>query len=192
MQLANFQEKAKLATLLFLASEAVFFLFLIVAYGYYNYSLLQGPTAAGSLHPLRTGLYTIALLASSATVWAGLRCLRRNDSAGFKSWLAVTIALGAVFLFGQGSEYVGLLRNHVTISRNLFGTTFFTLTGFHGIHVAVGLLLLLILLGLAFAADFTRPERIAAAESISYYWHFVDGVWVVIFSMIYLWSAHVL
>lgn len=192
MQFTTFEEKAKFATLLFLASEATFFLFLIIAYGLFNYSLTQGPTAASSLHPLRSGMYTIALLSSSITLWAGTNSLQRGHSAGFKRWLVLTILLGAIFLVGQGLEYLELLRNHITISRNLFGTTFFTLTGFHGIHVIVGLILLVILFGLAFYLDFQTPQQIAAAESISYYWHFVDGVWVVIFSMIYLWTAHAL
>lgn len=192
MHFTTFEEKARFATLLFLASEATFFVFLIIAYGLFNYSLTQGPTAANSLHPLRSGTYTIALLASSFTLWAGTRSLQKKELRRFKQWLVITILLGAVFIFGQTSEYLELLRNNVTISRNLFGTTFFTLTGFHGIHVIVGLILLAILFGLAFTLDFETPRQIAAAESISYYWHFVDAVWVVIFSMIYLWTAHAL
>jgi len=82
---------------------------------------------------------------------------------------------------------VGLIKQDITINRNVFGTTFFTLTGFHGFHVTVGLIMLLILLGLAIAGDFRGPES-DAVESVSIYWHFVDGVWIVVFSVIYLWA----
>jgi heme/copper-type cytochrome/quinol oxidase subunit 3 len=97
----------------------------------------------------------------------------------------LTIGLGAVFLFGQGREYAQLLREHVTISSNLFGTTFFTLTGFHGLHVLIGLVALAILLGLALAGDFKDPEA-PGVGAVGLYWHFVDAVWIVIFTIVYL------
>src|SRR5207253_1207119 len=101
--------------------------------------------------------------------------------------LVATIALGAIFLVGQGIEYAGLLSSDVTVSRNLFGTTFFTMTGFHGFHVFVGLVMLTIVAGFAFAGHY-KGGRSAALGAISLYWHFVDLVWVVIFSVVYLWS----
>jgi heme/copper-type cytochrome/quinol oxidase subunit 3 len=101
-------------------------------------------------------------------------------------WLLVTVVLGAVFLIGQGWEYLRLIGENVTISRNLFGSTFFTLTGFHGLHVFSGLVALAILCGLAAAGWFAGPHSIAL-ETVGWYWHFVDVVWIVIFSIIYLW-----
>lgn len=184
----NFEDKSKLGTLLFLSSESVFFVFLIVAYAFYNYGLKHGPTAAASLHPLLTGLYSIALFASSGTIWLGLRQLRRGNHRHFKIWLGATILLGIIFLLGQAHEYYGLIESNVTISRNLFGTSFFTLTGFHGIHVLIGIVLLLILFPVSARAE--HYPQLVAVECISYYWHFVDGVWVVIFSIVYLWTAH--
>ena len=97
----------------------------------------------------------------------------------------VTILLGAIFLFGQGMEWSALIKKNVTISSGLFGTTFFTLTGFHGFHVFVGLIMLSVLLGLALAGDF-RNQQSSAVETVSLYWHFVDAVWIVIFSIVYL------
>lgn len=184
-------EKSKLGMGLFIASEATFFLFLILAYVYFRRSVTTGPTAANSLDPLKTGVYTIFLLASSLTVWLAVRSLRRKSRRMLSVWLLATVALGAIFLFGQGREYARLLRLDVTVSRNLFGTTFFTLTGFHGFHVLIGVLALAVLLGLAMAGNFIgegKERRAVAVEAISMYWHFVDAVWGVIFAIVYLWA----
>jgi heme/copper-type cytochrome/quinol oxidase subunit 3 len=115
------------------------------------------------------------------------RAYRRDHRGRLAAWLGVTIALGAVFLVGQGTEYAALLHEDVTISRNLFGTTFFTLTGFHGLHVLIGLVLLFVLQGLTRFGGEHQP-RAGAMEAASIYWHFVDGVWVVIFAIVYLWA----
>jgi heme/copper-type cytochrome/quinol oxidase subunit 3 len=104
-----------------------------------------------------------------------------------KVWILATIILGATFIYGQGLEWKGLIDKNITISRNVFGTTFFTLTGFHGFHVCAGLIMLTLLLGLSLAGDFKGPKS-DAVECISIYWHFVDGVWIVVFSVIYLWA----
>jgi heme/copper-type cytochrome/quinol oxidase subunit 3 len=101
------------------------------------------------------------------------------------AWLLATMALGAAFLAGQGAEYVSLIREDVTISRDLFGTTFFTLTGFHGLHVLIGLILLGTLFGLELKRRVTGFSQ--AVEGVSIYWHFVDGVWMIIFPVVYLW-----
>ena len=95
-------------------------------------------------------------------------------------WLAATILLGGVFIVGQGLEYWGLFQSGVACSSNLFATTFFTLTGFHGLHVCVGLVALLIVLGLALAGDFRRRAS-PRCKAVGLYWHFVDAVWVLVF-----------
>src|SRR5581483_4215199 len=105
---------------------------------------------------------------------------------GGRAWLAVTVLLGLTFLIGQGIEYLGLLRQDITPQSNLWATTFFTLTGFHGLHVFVGLIVLSILLGVALAGEVTR-RRHTALTAAGLYWHFVDGVWIVVFSLVYLW-----
>ena len=181
-------ERNKLGMILFLLSEAVFFLLLILAYTFYHTSRGLGMTAANTLDVGKSALFSIALLSSSVTLWQAEACLKNGGRSQARFWLAATTALGLVFLVGQGSEYAHLLQANVTISRNLFGTTFFTLTGFHGLHVAVGLVLLTILLWLATRGNEREPAS-PAMEAISLYWHFVDGVWVVIFSVVYLWGT---
>ena len=172
----------------FIASEAVFFSILIIAYAYYHEAAHTGGTAARVLDPVRAGVNTLFLLASSLTMWLGSKSLSRRNQAGLIRWLAVTIALGAVFLLGQAREWGGLIHGGTTISRDLFGTTFFTLTGFHGLHVFLGLVLLAMLCALAARGQFTRA-RSSSVEAVGIYWHFVDGVWIVVYSVIYLWSA---
>jgi heme/copper-type cytochrome/quinol oxidase subunit 3 len=184
-------EKSKLLTGLFVFSEANFFLALMVTYIFYQGSGGTGfastgtPTAASSLEIGRAGLNTLLLLGSSVTMWLAGKSLRRERRIGLSGWLLVTIGLGVLFLFGQSTEWLKLIHAGVTISRNMFGTTFFTLTGFHGFHVLMGLVALVILFGLALAGDFHGPHA-AAVEAVALYWHFVDAVWLVVFSVVYL------
>jgi heme/copper-type cytochrome/quinol oxidase subunit 3 len=177
-------EKSKLGVCLLLASEANFFLLLILAYVYYHGVSGPGPTAVKSLEPGRAAVNTVFLLASSATILGAERSLGGRRSR-LCAWLSTTIALGALFLVGQGREYARLITRDVTISRDLFGSTFFTLTGLHGLHVFAGLVALAILLGLALAGDFD-DKRPAAVGAVALYWHFVDAVWIVIFCVVYL------
>jgi len=181
-------DKNKLGIILFIGSETVFFALLILAYLYFQglaASGGSGPTAASSLDPLTTGLFSLFLFASSFTIWQADKSQARQNRARLQLWLLATIILGVIFLAGQGLEWRNLIRQSTTISRNLFGTTFFTLTGFHGFHVLVGLVALAIVLGLARAGDFKEGHS-SAIESISLYWHFVDVVWVVIFTVVYV------
>jgi heme/copper-type cytochrome/quinol oxidase subunit 3 len=152
--------------LLFVLGEAVFFFLLIVAYLYFR----NASAAAASLHLNKTAIFTACLLASSFTMW-------RANAAGLRSWVMATIVFGLVFLIGQGSEYVELLRQHVSISQSLFGTTFFTLTAFHGLHVAIGLIALATVLAVQ------KPRLLAP---VSLFWQFGSLVWVAIFSVVYL------
>jgi len=171
----------------FVASESFFFLMLILAYVNFHGSQVDGPTAVNSLNPIVTGIFSLFLLASSFTIWLAGKSLKNKNHRMLKFWLLVTILFGAIFIFGQGMEWAGLIEKNITISRNVFGTTFFSLTGFHGFHVCVGLIMLSILLVLALFGDFKGPKS-DAVECISIYWHFVDGVWIVVFSVIYLWA----
>jgi heme/copper-type cytochrome/quinol oxidase subunit 3 len=178
--------KSKLGVLFFLASEVSFFTVLIIAYIYYRGGEGAGPSAATTLNPLITGVYTAFLLASSVTIWRAEKSAERQRPGRLQLWLLATIALGAVFLFGQGREYLHLLSQNVTIGRNLFASTFYTITSIHGLHVLSGLLALLVMLGLALGGEI-KGSRVAGLEAVSWYWHFVDAVWVVIFGVIYLW-----
>ena len=177
----------KLLIKFFVASESIFFIMLILAYVNFKGTVVDGPTAANSLNPYVTGLFSLFLLASSFTIWLAGKALRARNHTWLKVWLLVTIVLGAIFIYGQGREWAGLIEQNITISRNVFGTTFFTLTGFHGFHVCVGLIMLSILLGLALFGDFKGP-RSDGVEVISIYWHFVDGVWIVVYTVIYAWA----
>ncbi len=181
-------EKNKLGILLFIGSESVFFALLIIAFIVYHHDAGNVTEAAKMLDGPKTAVMTAFLLSSSATMWLANRLLRHGSKRAAMVSLAVTIALGAVFIVGQGREYAHLIRQNVTISRDLFGTTFFTLTGFHGLHVIVGLVMMGILLATAAAWRGTEP-RTEAMESISLYWHFVDGVWLVIFPTVYIYGV---
>jgi heme/copper-type cytochrome/quinol oxidase subunit 3 len=136
----------------------------------------------------RTLLFSLFLFASSATVYMAERRLGRDDQRGFLLWLGITIAFGAIFLIGQLTEYARLYADGITIGTNLFTTAFFTLTGFHGFHVLVGLICLSVLWLLARRGDFRAGRRRVAVDTVSIYWHFVDAVWVVILSLVYLWG----
>jgi len=169
------EERHLLAMALFIASESIFFLAVIAAYLVYRSEGLA--LARQQLELGRTALFSLLLFGSSLTMTIAVR---RRD----RRWIALTALLGAVFLAGQGSEYLRLLASGIRPGVTLFGTTFFTLTGLHGLHVLVGLALLA---GL-FVAAAVRPARVGAVawEAIALYWHFVDAVWVVVFGLVYL------
>ena len=158
---------------------------LIFAYLYYNARPMVGPIAATLLDPRKTLIFTVCLLSSSLTFWLAEKALRHNHLPSFYRWLLATLVLGVVFMFGQGREHLSLFNQGLTVGTDLFATTFFTLTGFHGLHVCVGLLGLLILLGLAWAGEF-QSRRTEAVAAIGLYWHFVDAVWIAVFSVVYL------
>src|SRR5574337_1486240 len=145
---------AKLATAVFILSEAVFFGFLIAAYVYFRINLPGREYGNAPLDPARTLIFTISLIASSATLWMAERKLAAGEAAGFRAWLGATILLGAIFIGGQAWEYIGLISKLVTPQRSLFGATFFTLTGFHGFHVICGLVALSAVLILTFRRGF--------------------------------------
>jgi len=168
-------DRTLLGVAIFIASESVFFLAVVLAYVAYRDSGLA--TANANLDVVRTAIFSVALFASSGTM-----ALAARTRSG--AWLAATMILGAIFLTGQGAEYARLLGEGIGPGSALFGTTFFTLTGLHGIHVLAGLVALA---GL-FTANLGRARAVRASawEAVGFYWHFVDGVWVVVFSVVYL------
>ncbi|MBF6568317.1 MAG: heme-copper oxidase subunit III [Candidatus Binataceae bacterium] len=179
-------DKTKLGVGLFLLSEAIFFLILLLAYVYFHSVPSDGPSAANSLNPMRTLVFSICLFLSSATIHLAGRSFRQGERRGVSLWLMLTVALGGIFMFGQAREYLGLFAHGVTVSTNLFGCTFFTLTGFHGLHVLFGLGGLGALLGVAMSGRLGQVKP-SGFEAVTMYWHFVDAVWVVIFGVVYLW-----
>ncbi len=179
-------DKGAVAVWSLIASEAAFFLVLILAYVYFDATVASGgPTASTALDLPKAGAFTACLLASSVCLWRSERTLARGDRDASTRWLLVTIGLGIVFLAGQGREYAGLWRRGVTLTSDLFATTFFTLTGFHGLHVAAGAIALTIALGLIRSGDCAQ-ERPGTLRAIGLYWHFVDVVWLVVFTLVYV------
>jgi cytochrome c oxidase subunit 1/cytochrome c oxidase subunit I+III len=178
-------EKNKAGVLAFIISETGFFGVLILAYLFFNASPQAGPNSH-DLDLRKTVFFSLCLFASSFTIWRSEVSQRKGNHRGMSTWLAATILLGGIFIVGQGMEYWGLLKSGVTISSNLFATTFFTLTGFHGLHVLVGLIILLIVLGLALGGAFKKGGHSPALEAAGYYWHFVDVVWVFVLTVVYI------
>ena len=176
--------RRKVAVICLICTEAALFTIFVVAYLFYIGKSRTGPYPAEELEiPLRA---TICLLASSVTIALAERALRREHGAGFQLWWLITILLGATFLGSTAFEWQRLIfKDHFTISTNLFGTTFYSVVGLHASHVIVGLILLglVLILSLRGYVKQTHAEHI---EMISWYWHFVDAVWVVVFSVVYV------
>jgi cytochrome c oxidase subunit 3 len=177
---------AQLGMLAFLVSELAFFGTLITAYVAYLGQDTTGPTPREALSLPLVLITTVCLLASSWTIHLAGGELRKGHMREFLRAWGGTIALGIAFLLGTAYEWRELIvRHHLTISRNLFGTTFYTLVGFHGLHVTIGLVAMLSVLALMVGRQLSLKNQ-QIVQLVSWYWHFVDGVWVVVFSVIYL------
>jgi cytochrome c oxidase subunit III len=177
-----YRGKVGMACLIF-AESAIFTIF-VVAYLFYAGKSLSGPTPGEVLEtPI---LYTICLLSSSLTIHFAGKLLERGRRGAFLLLWLFTIALGALFLYGTGQEWHRLIYEHgLTISTNLFGTTYYSLVGLHAFHVTAGLIMLSIVLLFGLAGQ-VRPEHSARIDVLSLYWHFVDAVWVVVFTVVYV------
>jgi cytochrome c oxidase subunit I len=175
----------KTGILAFLFSEVGFFGTLILAYLYFYAHPEPGP-GPKELDVPRTLIFSICLFASSFTFWRSEIALTKQRRASMLGWLALTIVLGAVFLGGQANEYWKLFQSGVDLSTNMFSTTFFTLTGFHGLHVLMGLIALLIFLWMAWEGDSVSPKFDSGFKCVGYYWHFVDVVWVFVLLTVYI------
>jgi cytochrome c oxidase subunit 3 len=177
--------KNKLMMIIFVGSEAFFFLALIISYVYYSYSGGRVESRAEYLDVGRTAIFTFFLFSSSLTVELAGRQLRAGNRKTMLALLLTTIVFGLIFLVGQGTEYARLIGLDITISKNVFGSAFFTLTGFHGLHVLIGLIVLSVFSSVVYSGKFRKVEAIGF-EPVSIYWHFVDAVWVAVFSVVYL------
>lgn len=175
----------KLAMWLFLASDCLLFGALISTYVLYRGASIRGPFPNDVFDIPYTSVSSFVLLASSLTMVLALSAIQRGDQGQLRVWLLATALLGMTFVGGQVYEFTVFYREDLSLTVNLFGTTFYVLTGFHGTHVAVGILMLLTLLALSFGGRITQ-ERAEAVELVGLYWHFVDIVWIVIFTVVYL------
>jgi heme/copper-type cytochrome/quinol oxidase subunit 3 len=175
----------KLAMWLFLASDCLLFGALITAYVLYRGASLTGPYPSDVFDIAYTSVSSFVLLASSLTMVLALNAAQSRDMGRMRLWLLATAMLGLTFVGGQVYEFTSFYREGLSLSTNLFGTTFFVLTGFHGTHVAVGILMLLSLVGMS-SADKLPEDPAFPVEMVGLYWHFVDVVWIVIFTVVYL------
>ncbi len=176
--------RGQVGTLCLIMAESTFFCIFIVAYLFYIGKSLSGPLPSEVL--TRPWLATVLLLSSSATIVWAVRDLERGRLPGFLSWLLATILLGGAFLGFTAFEWYELIVHHgLTISTNLFGTTYFSLVGFHAAHVTVGLVLMILILVLGVLGHVKR-EYTARVELLSWYWHFVDVVWIAVFTAVYV------
>lgn len=168
-----------------IGSEAIFFLCLIVAYLYFWRSAHFQKEVSEHLDIKTTGMFTILLISSSFTFWRAEKNHKKENSKAVKGWLVATILLGIIFLAGQGHEYYKLIKENVLISKSEFGSSFYTLTGFHGLHVLIGLIILIIVLLLTLRG-YLLNKNSTALSAVGIYWHFVDVVWIFVFTTIYV------
>ena len=169
-----------------IAAESCIFLTFVVAYLFYIGKSAHGPQPRETLELPMVIVNSVALISSSFTVVAGVRALEHGRFAAMKGWLALTIALGAWFVVGTFSEWGKLMAEHgLFIGTNLFGTTFYALVGLHLLHVIVGLVLLSGVLACAMRGRVAATHA-HAVDMISWYWHFVDGVWIIVFTTVYV------
>ena len=167
-----------------IVAEAAIFLIFIVAYVYYLGKSVTGPTPHDVLDlPIFT---SVCLLSSSLTVHLAVSALHHGKRSLCSLWLAATVLLGGIFLAGTAHEWYQLIyRDGLTIRTNLFGTTFYSLVGLHATHVVVGLIMLLLALFFSLTGSMTSKDT-GRLEVLSLYWHFVDAVWVVVFTVVYV------
>jgi cytochrome c oxidase subunit 3 len=169
-------------TVVWLASELMFFGGLFAAYFTLRSETAVWPPAGVELETTLSATFTVVLIVSSGTIHLAGKALERGDRAGVQRWIVITFVLGGLFLANQIREF---LVNDFSISSNAYGSIYYLMTGFHGLHVAAGLILLLIALAMVINAG-TLERRTPAVESVTYYWHFVDVVWVGLFTTIFL------
>jgi len=182
----------KLAIWVFLASESLFFGAFIATYFLYrgrDAQFLKGPTPSSLLNIPFTSVTSFVLLMSSLTMVLALAAIQRGDHRRFRIWILATALFGMTFIGGQVYEFTEFYREGLHLGTNLFGTTFFVLTGLHGAHVTIGIVWLLSLWGRSMQGNL-GPEKHEAVEIAGLYWHFVDVVWIFIFTAVYLIPQH--
>ncbi|MEN9793398.1 MAG: hypothetical protein RL330_1476 [Actinomycetota bacterium] len=175
----------KMAMWLFLGSECLLFGGLISTYMLYRGRLADGPGPMQIYDIPFTSVSSFVLLMSSLTMVLAVSAAQRRDDDRTNLWLTVTAVLGATFVGGQIYEFTAFYREGLGFTTSLFGSSFYTLTGFHGVHVSVGVLMLLATVGII-KRNKATGDKAEAVELVGLYWHFVDVVWIVIFTLVYL------
>src|ERR1700722_5551922 len=176
--------KGKVGMACLIIAESSIFTIFVVAYLFYLGKSLSGPTPREVLEtPI---FFTICLLSSSITIHFASRSLEHGKRGAFLGLWLLTIVLGGLFLFGTGQEWHRLIYEHgLTISTNLFGTTYYSLVGLHAFHVTAGLIMLLVVAIFGFAGRVDK-DQIRRVDVLALYWHFVDTVWVIVFTVVYI------
>ncbi len=175
----------KVAMWAFLGSECLLFGALIATYLVYKGRSINGPFPKDIYDIPFTSASSFILLMSSLTMVLAVSSIERNDHKRLRLWLTITALLGSSFIAGQIYEFTAFIREGLTLKTNLFGSSFYVLTGFHGVHVTLGILMLLSLVNLSRRGKITQAKA-ETVEIVGLYWHFVDVVWIVIFTVIYL------
>src|SRR5438874_5877033 len=175
----------KLAMWAFLGSECLLFGALISTYFLYRGRSIVGPTPKQIYDIPYTSVSSFVLLMSSLTMVLALSAIQRGDHRRLRLWLVATASLGSVFIGGQVYEFTSFIREGLTLKTNLFGSSFFVLTGFHGVHVTLGFIMLLSLVSLSARGKLPQAKA-EVVEIAGLYWHFVDVVWIVLFTVVYL------
>ena len=175
----------KLGMWLFLGSECLLFGGLISTYMLYRGRVGQGPTPSQVFDIPFTSVSSFVLLMSSLTMVLAVSSAAKKDDRGTVLWLSVTALLGATFVGGQVYEFTAFKSEGLGFGTSLFSSSFYTLTGFHGVHVTLGIIMLMALVGILQRSEIPGSKA-ETVEMIGLYWHFVDIVWIVIFTLIYL------
>lgn len=177
-------DRGKVGIIFLIITESALFSMFVAAYLIYTGKSIVGPYPKDVLEiPI---IATICLLSSSLTVYLAEHALAKSELGRFKFWWIVTICLGLEFLVATGLEWKKLIyEDHLTISTNLFGTTFYSLVGLHASHVTVGMIFLLVVLAVTLKG-FPIQTQFRRVLFLSWYWHFVDAVWVIVFTVVYV------
>lgn len=175
----------KLAMWVFLGSDCLLFGGLISTYLLLRHRSVEGPGPTDVFDIPFTSVSSFVLLMSSLTMALAVAAIARRDVQRNRVWLGTTALLGGVFIGGQVYEFTTFYREGLGYTTNIFGSAFYTLTGFHGVHVSIGIIMLMSLLVMSLRGNL-GPDRAEAVEIVGLYWHFVDIVWILIFTIVYL------
>jgi cytochrome c oxidase subunit 3/cytochrome o ubiquinol oxidase subunit 3 len=175
----------KLSMWLFLGSECLLFGGLISTYMLYRGRHENGPGPSQIFDIPLTSVSSFILLMSSLTMVLAVNSAKRKDDRNTSLWLTITALLGALFVGGQVYEFTSFYQEGLGFTSSLFGSSFYTLTGFHGVHVTLGIIMLMVVVGIM-QRDRITGDKAEVVELVGLYWHFVDVVWVIIFTLVYL------